>query len=122
MQEVIAHHVLLLILYSNLDIWFFLFFVFSFMWIWVVAALEDANKLSPYYQTVYTTLFRQPNYWLQIFFGAAIYVLPYYVWLKYKQLFMGDPQRDITYQRNFKKQQLDRRMKESTASLVSRKA
>ena len=43
------HHIWLVFMQSNIDIVFVLMAIFSYIWIWLIFVLEDANPLSPYY-------------------------------------------------------------------------
>ena len=67
------------------------------MWVWVVAWLEDGNKISTYYSSILNGFFQSYVFWLQTFLGVALMVIPIYAWLKWRQFFGGDPRYDITY-------------------------
>jgi len=69
---VFFHHVWLLILNCNFDFAFLFFFTFSFVWVWVVPSVEDANPLSPYYQSIYPTMLRSPVFWLNVLMGVGL--------------------------------------------------
>ena len=96
-QIVIAHHVLISVITSNFDVTYLFFLPFSFMWVWVVAWLEDGNKISTYYSSILNGFFQSYVFWLQTFLGVALMVIPIYAWLKWRQFFGGDPRYDITY-------------------------
>ena len=96
-QITAVHYMLLLSMTNNFDLPWLGFFIFGFMWVWTLAALSDANKLSPYYKSIYTVLFRKPEFWVILIASIAVGFLPIYGWLKYRQFFGGDPRHDIHY-------------------------
>ena len=46
---VFQHHIWLVFMNNNFDLAFAFFFAVSFMWVWIIPTVEDANKMSPYY-------------------------------------------------------------------------
>ena len=69
---VFFHHVWMIFMTSNFDVIFLVFFVFSFMWIWVVPALEDVNPESYYYGDMYAVIMRSPITWLNVLMGIGL--------------------------------------------------
>ena len=98
-QVVVAHHVLLFVATNSIDPFYLLMFPFSFVWVWLVGFLEDINSMSNYHYSIYTDLFRSSVFWLQFFLGTTLMVLPFYVFLKWRQFFGGDPRHDIACKR-----------------------
>ena len=94
---VFVHHWWLIFMTSNFDIMFVIFFIFSFMWIWVTPALEDSSSSSPYYASIYPNMMKSPVLWLNVFLGTAVSCAPIYAFFKYKQFFGGNPMYDLTY-------------------------
>ena len=96
-----VHYVQLFVMQSNFDLPWLGWFIFSFMWFWVVAALADINPISFYYKSLFTNLFAAPRFWLQSMAGIGMAMIPIYAWLKYRQFFGGDPRHDIAYKARF---------------------
>ena len=69
---------------NNIDATYLFWFPFSFMWVWVVAALADANPIEFYYQSLYVTVFKSPLFWMQILCFTFLNVIIPYAWLKYR--------------------------------------
>ena len=84
LQITIAHHITLFIMSNNIDATYLFWFPFSFMWVWVVAALADANPIEFYYQSLYVTVFKSPLFWMQILCFTFLNVIIPYAWLKYR--------------------------------------
>jgi len=42
-QITLAHHIILFVVTNNIDVTYLFFFPFSFVWFWVISALEDEN-------------------------------------------------------------------------------
>jgi len=96
----VFHHVWLLLLTSNFDLTVVIFFSFSFVWIWLIPVLEDGRPASPYYQSIYTEMFKSPVLWLNVVMGIAVQAVPIYAFFKYRQFFGGNPMHDVTYQQD----------------------
>lgn len=96
---ILVHHIWLLMYTKQFHLLYIPAFIFSFMWLWVIGILEDANPLSYYYQSVYTDMLTKPVIWLQIFMGVTLSVMPIYAWTKYRQFFNGDPIHDLAKNR-----------------------
>ena len=69
---VFFHHVWMISMTSNFDVIFLISFIFSFMWIWVVPALENANPKSYYYGDMYAVIMRSPITWLNVLMGTGL--------------------------------------------------
>jgi len=48
-QVIFAHYMILITMSNNFDLPYLFFFIFGFMWVWVVGALEDVYKEGYYY-------------------------------------------------------------------------
>ena len=94
---VLVHHLWLVIMNNNFDLAFAFFFAVSFMWVWIIPAVEDANSMSPYYQTIYPTMLQSPVLWLNVLVSVGAHLVPIYAFFKYRQLFGGHPIYDETY-------------------------
>ena len=100
-QITIAHHILLFVRTNNIDVTYLFWFPFSFMWLWVIGALDDVDKNSVNYMSIYTNLLRSPIFWLQTICFTGMLVIPIYFWLKWRQFFGGDPRHDFVYRAKF---------------------
>ena len=98
---VLTHHIVLIILYNNFDIFFIMFFLLSFQWVWSGAYIDDSSPDNEYgdvyYKSLYAEIFKSPRLWLEILAGVSIAVAPIYAWLKYRQFFGGNPMHDLKY-------------------------
>lgn len=57
-QSIFVHYLILLVLSNNFDLPWLFWFLFSTCWVFIVAELEDINKFSYYYKSIYTTLWK----------------------------------------------------------------
>ena len=81
---VFSHYVILAIIYSNYDLSWLIWFIFSFMWIWAVSFLQDSSEKSVYYKSITSELWNDPLFWLIVLFGVVVTVMPVYAWLKWR--------------------------------------
>jgi len=81
---VFSHYIILFIIYCNYDVSWLIWFIFSFMWIWVVSFLQDSSEKSVYYKNVTSGLWNNPLFWLIVLFGVVVAVMPIYFWLKWR--------------------------------------